>query len=97
MAVKSEEIRCLLKAGKEREPIRIKSERIEPGCVIRIKITPDALEVLKKLEKQTGQPWRYLASELIVQGARNVLVIPEACADCEYAESCEIESKCRKG
>ena len=95
MAVKSEEIRCLLKAGKEREPIRIKSERKDPGCVIRI--TPDALEVLTELEKQTGQPKRYLASELIVQGARNVLVIPEACADCEYAERCEIESKCRKG
>lgn len=93
--IQSPEIRALIRAGKEREKIKVADKRKDPGCVIRI--SPAALGTLESLEKQTGQSKRYLASELIVQGVNLIEFVPEACIDCEYADRCTIESGCLKG
>lgn len=46
--------------------VKLKTRYERPSCVVRI--NPEAVKVLDKLEKVTGQPRSYLASQLIIQG-----------------------------
>ena len=43
------------------------------GCVIRV--NEEAKRVLQELKQQTGLPCSYIASEFIVQSAKNVVIV----------------------
>ena len=75
--------------------VTIKTKYERPNCVVRIH--PDAMKVLDKLEKVTGQPRSYLASQLIVQGSQFIEFCPEECENCEYRERCDKIRCAREG
>lgn len=66
--------------------VKIKTKYERPSCVVRIH--PEAMKVLDKLEKITGQPRSYLASQLIVQGSQFIEFCPEECENCEFRVRC---------
>ena len=67
--------------------VTIKTKYERPSCVVRIH--PEAMKVLDKLEKITGQPRSYLASQLIVQGSQFIEFCPEECENCEFRVRCD--------
>lgn len=67
--------------------VKIKTKYEKPSCVVRLH--PEAGTILDKLEKVTGQPRSYLASQLIIQGSQFIEFCPEECENCEYRERCD--------
>lgn len=67
--------------------VKLKTRYERPSCVVRI--NPEAVKVLDKLEKVTGQPRSYLASQLIIQGSQFIEFCPEECDGCEFRERCD--------
>lgn len=74
--------------------IYIPSKKRQPGCET-VRLTSEASAILEKLAKQTGQTKRYLVSELVVQGAKNIEFYPEDCSICEDRETCPHAAEAR--
>lgn len=68
--------------------VYIRSKNRSPNCDC-IKVTPRAAAILEALYKETGQSKRYLASELICQGAKFISFYPAACSHCEDLADCD--------
>lgn len=73
-------------AGKDTS-IYIPSKNKKPECDV-VRLTAEASRVLDRLSQQTGQSKRYLASELIVQGAQIVRFYAAECRQCEDVDRC---------
>lgn len=67
--------------------IYIPSKKRQPSCET-VRLTNEASEILDKLAKQTGQAKRYLVSQLVIQGSKNIEFYPEDCAGCEDRQTC---------
>lgn len=67
--------------------VKLKSKYQKPGCVVRI--NPEAMRVLDKLERGTGQTKSYIVSQLIIQGSQFIELFPEDCAECAFAGDCD--------
>ena len=68
--------------------IYIPSKSKRPGCCDTVRLDAEASRALDKLAKITGQSKRYLASELILQGAANVVFYAAECRQCPDVEIC---------
>lgn len=66
-----------------------------------VRITPEAAEIIDGLELLTGQTRRFLASQLIIQGASLIRFFPAECANCPELDGCAennpyVCDKCRE-
>jgi hypothetical protein len=73
----------------KRDRIYIQSKNTRPKCQV-IRVNNEAAVILERLERMTGQPKSYLASQLIAQGAKIIHLCPAECRDCEDRETCEL-------
>lgn len=75
--------------ARPKEEIYLQSKRTRPKCDV-TRVNPEAADVLTRLERQTGQSKTYIASQLIIQGAKILRFCPSACQDCEDRDHCEM-------
>lgn len=76
--------------------IYIPSKNRNPMCD-KVALSEEAVTVLNKLAAETGQSKRFLASELIIQGAKNIVFYAAACRQCDKVESCPDAVICGDG